>query len=125
MTEAAAPVKDLRGVRLVAGYVVVGLFLFVAISVSIVIGNKESKHPPVAGFYKAGGTCLGDKIRIDQSGVYVDLDGPGQASGKLRLHGHRLTGDVTCADGSSSTVDLTAAGKGAQRTLSGTVGAES
>ena len=54
----------------------------------------------------------------------VDLDGPGQSEGKLRLDEDRLTGDVTCADGSTADVDLTVAGEDTEQTLRGTVGGE-
>ena len=91
---------DLRGLRLLLGYVGVTAFLIVAFAISITVGNSEDPPTPVAGFYTSGSTCLGDMARFDQSGVYVDLDGPGQSEGKLRLDEDRLTGDVTCADGS-------------------------
>ena len=116
-TASASSSGDLRGVRLLLGYAVVTAFLIVAFAISISVGNSEQPPTPVAGFYTSGSTCLGDTARLDQSGVYVDLDGPGQSEGKLRLDEDRLTGDVTCVDGSTADVELTVSGEEAERTL--------
>jgi Kef-type K+ transport system membrane component KefB len=123
-TASASSSGDLRGLRLVLGYAVVTAFLIVAFAISISVGNSEDPPTPVAGFYTSGSTCLGDMARLEQSGVFVDLDGPGQSEGKLRLDEDRLTGDVTCADGSTAEVDLTVGGEDTDRTLRGTVGGE-
>jgi Kef-type K+ transport system membrane component KefB len=123
-TASASSSGDLRGLRLLLGYAVVTAFLVVAFAISISVGNSEDPPIPVAGFYTSGSTCLGDMARLEQSGVFVDLDGPGQSEGKLRLDDERLTGDVTCADGSTAEVDLTLAGEETERTLRGTVGGE-
>ena len=106
------------------GYVVVGAFLTIALVVSLAIGNSEDRPTPVAGIYKSSSPCLGESFKLEQSGVFVDLDGSGSAGGKLRLRDDRLKGDVTCVDGSSESVDLAPEGTGVQRALSGTVGSE-
>ncbi len=123
-TASASSSSDLRGLRLLLGYAVVVAFLVVAFAISISIGNSEDPPTAVAGFYTSGSTCLGNLVRLDQSGVFVDLDGPGQSEGKLRLDEDRLTGDVTCVDGSSAEVDVIVAGEETERTLRGTVGGE-
>ena len=123
-TASASSSSDLRGLRLLLGYAVVVAFLIVAFAISISIGNSEDPPTAVAGFYTSGSTCLGELARLDQSGVFVDLDGPGQSEGKLRLDEDRLTGDITCVDGSSAEVDVIVAGEETERTLRGTVGGE-
>ena len=123
-TASASSSRDLRGLRLLLGYAVVAAFLIIAFAISISIGNSEDPPTAIAGFYTSGSTCLGDLARLDQSGVFVDLDGPGQSEGKLRLDEDRLTGDITCVDGSSAEVDMIVAGEDTERTLRGTVGGE-
>ena len=101
-TASASSSSDLRGLRLLLGYAVVAVFLVVAIAISISIGNSEDPPTAVAGFYTSGSTASARPSSSTSPGQFVDLDGPGQSDGKLRLDDDRLTGDVTCADGSSA-----------------------
>ena len=50
-------------------------FLIVAFAISISIGNGEDPPTSLAGFYTSGSTCLGEMAKLEQSGVFVDLDG--------------------------------------------------
>jgi Kef-type K+ transport system membrane component KefB len=113
--------QRLRGTRLVVGYAIVLAFLAVATIVSLAIG-RDLEHPPeVAGVYAAGEPGCLSTVDLEQSGQFVDLDGEAASSGKLRLRDGRLTGEVTCRDGSSEDVDLALA-EGDELSFSGTIG---
>jgi Kef-type K+ transport system membrane component KefB len=131
MAATAAPPADNERVgmspsRLALGYGLVIAFMIVAIGVSISIGNDREHATPIAGIYdvEAAG-CLAGPIELTQSGEFVGLDGSGSTGGKLRLEGERLTGDVTCADGTTGAAALTVAGSGETARLSGTIGTQS
>ncbi len=98
--------QRLVGTRLLVGYAVVLAFLAVATVFSLAIG-RDLEHPPeVRGIYAATpSTCL-TTFELTQSGQFVDLDGDGSTSGRLRLRDEHLTGEVTCQDGGTSEVDL-------------------
>ena len=59
-----------------------------------------------------GSECLAGEFELAQSGEFVTLDGSGSTGGKLRLDGDQLTGDVTCADGTTQAATLTVTGAG-------------
>ena len=108
--------------RLVIGYVAVGAFLVAAVIVSLALGHKENAKPAIAGSYSSAHPCL-KTFDIKQSGQYVDVSGPGSTEGKLLLQDGRLTGDVTCADGTTQALSLTIPA-GAPKTYSGTLGGQ-
>ncbi len=116
----------LAGIRLAGGYAVVALFLITAVGLSLGIGADEHAAPGIAGIYETqAGGCFGNSFRLNQSGEFVDLEGPGPAGGELRLRHRRLVGDVTCADGSSAEADLAVRGAGTDVSLAGTAGGQS
>src|SRR6266540_2373403 len=116
----------LAGIRLPGGYAVVALFLITAVGLSLGIGADEHAAPGIAGIYETqAGGCFGNSFRLNQSGEFVDLEGPGPAGGELRLRHRRLVGDVTCADGSSAEADLAVRGAGTDVSLAGTAGGQS
>jgi Kef-type K+ transport system membrane component KefB len=111
--------------RLVVGYGVVIAFLIVAIGVSITLGNDREPATPIGANYAAQGSqCLAGEFTVAQSGEFVSLDGSGSTDGKLRLDGDQLTGDVTCADGTTVPATLTVTGAGESARLAGTIGDE-
>jgi Kef-type K+ transport system membrane component KefB len=119
-------VDTLAGPRLVVGYAVVTALLAAAATFSIWVGNGEEPQPAVAGTYAApAASCIGGRFDLTQSGKYVDLDGPGSAEGKLDLDDGRLTGDVTCRDGSSAAVDLAVPPEHGEGALTGEIGGRS
>lgn len=121
---AARPPDDdfLHGTRLVVGYVVVSLFLAVAAIFSINAGQDLDAATPVGGIYAAeAATCFGDSFTVEQSGQFIDVDGQGDAGGKLRLRDGRLEGDVTCAGGGDGEASLEPRGEGEELELAGTV----
>ena len=118
-TTAAEPrdqAQSLGGTRLVVGYVSVFVFLAAAVAISLSIGHSRHAAPSIAGFYTSSATCLGKDFSFVQSGEFVDLHGG--PSGKLRIHGDRLTGTAHCLGGGAAALDLTIAGQ----TLTGTIG---
>jgi K+:H+ antiporter len=105
--------------RLVVGYVVAAAFLVASVVVSLALGHKENAKPAIAGSYSSAHPCL-KTFDLKQSGQYVDVSGPGSTGGKLTLEHGRLTGDVTCADGTTQPLVLTVPG-GPPETYSGTL----
>jgi Kef-type K+ transport system membrane component KefB len=71
-------------------------------------GIDRSPAPPVAGMYRAAGSCLGSSpVTMTQSGEFLTLEVAGASNAKLRLkHGH-VTGTVHCAGGGSAAIDAT------------------
>jgi Kef-type K+ transport system membrane component KefB len=111
--------------RLVVGYGLVIAFLVVAVGISISLGNDREPAMPIGANYAfEGAACLTGVVAVTQSGEFVNVDGDRSIGGKLRLDGERLSGDVTCADGSTASATLAAAGEGESLRLSGTVGGE-
>jgi Kef-type K+ transport system membrane component KefB len=101
--------EALSGTRLVAGYVAVFAFLAAAVTISLTAGHHRHAAPAVAGFYSSqSSACLGKSFMLTQSGEFVDLGGG--PSGKLRLRGDHLKGNVHCLDGTKAPLDLTVAG---------------
>jgi Kef-type K+ transport system membrane component KefB len=102
------------------GYLVLAGGLAVCVTVSIYAGNDEKPAPAIAGIYRlTPNRCLGDDVRVDQSGQFVDL-----AGGKLRLRHGRLAGDVSCAGGGSARLLFDVAGTKEHRRLVGSIGGE-
>src|SRR5205823_2684117 len=120
---ASAGEPTLRGVRLVAGYVVLAALVVAAATVSIHLGHSEKPAPGIAGFYTApAGSCLGRTFELRQAGEFLDVDGAGGAGGKLRLRHRRIAGGVTCADGTHARLALAVRGKGTTTVLVGAAG---
>jgi Kef-type K+ transport system membrane component KefB len=106
--------------RLLLVYGAVLLCSAALFGVSLHIGSSEKSPVSVTAAYgvPAGAPCLPDGFDLTQSGVFVTLHGPGKAGGKLRLHGNRLSGTVTCSNGSHEALGLDRTGGG----LAGTIG---
>jgi Kef-type K+ transport system membrane component KefB len=120
LTATAEPAQtDIGRRRLVVGYAVLLAFLVAAISISISLGRDEHAAPAIGGFYSSTSACLGDDVKLAQSGQFVDASGT--ASGKLRLQNGKLTGTVKCAAGGTAALSLAVA---ANSRLAGTVGAQ-
>ena len=114
--------RGLGGLRLVVGYAAVAGILIAAVVTSIAIGRGEDPAPGVGGFYESRSACLGDEFTVEQSGEFVNFaDGP---EGKLRLRDGRLTGDVTCRDGTEVAADLRVVEGEEHAQLSGSLGDE-
>jgi Kef-type K+ transport system membrane component KefB/nucleotide-binding universal stress UspA family protein len=78
-------------------------------------GGQRRPAPAIAGVYRldAGSPCLGDRdqrLRLEQSGQFVELRGPGAVKAELRLRGGRLDGGVACRDGGDARLSLQADG---------------
>jgi Kef-type K+ transport system membrane component KefB len=121
MTEGGAASAQAGAGRFVIGYVVIGVFLAAAVVFSIAAGQDRETAVPIAGVYESGDSeCLGESFRVLQSGEFVSLEDGGDLAGELRLRGDRLTGDVTCQDGTEGSLELTVSGEGEEARLSGT-----
>ncbi len=120
--QAPIPEDDLRGTKLILGYLVVVAFLLVSVAISVSKGRDEDPQPSIGGFYASDSPCLGKSLKVVQSGQFVDVSGG--AEGKLRLRDGKLTGDVDCGTGDSAPVDVAVSGAGEKTTLSGTVGGD-
>jgi Kef-type K+ transport system membrane component KefB len=113
-----------RSVRRVAfAYVLLLGFVGAVALVVFPAGAARSPAPAVAGAYRLDqpSPCLGDRgerLRLQQSGQFVDLDGPGPVAAGLRLRGGRLEGTATCRGGGDAPLTLEADGA----TLRGTAG---
>ena len=127
-TSATAQAGEKTGIsfgRLVVGYGIVTAFLIVAIGISITLGNEREPAAAIGANYTAEGSeCLAGEFELAQSGEFVTLDGSAGTDGKLRLKGDQLTGDVTCADGTTVPATLTVTGAGESTRLAGTIGDE-
>jgi Kef-type K+ transport system membrane component KefB len=116
--------RGFGGMRLIAGYLLVGAILAAAIVISVSIGHGLNAPPELAGTYSgASSTCLGKEFTFAQSGRYLTIDGSGSVGGKLHYSDGRITGDVTCVDGATAAVDVAVTKEGTH--LSGSVGSES
>src|ERR1700750_1958233 len=104
-TSTADDSQDLRGTKLVVGYVVLGVLLTVAIAISYSVGHKRHAEPSIAGIYASSSACLGKTFKLVQSGQFVDLSDGGK--GKLRFQNGHLTGTADCASGGTAALDLT------------------
>jgi Kef-type K+ transport system membrane component KefB len=117
LTATAEPAQtDIGRRRLVVGYAVLVTLLVAAIAISISFGRDEHAAPAIGGFYSSTSACLGDDLKLSQSGQFVDASGT--ASGKLRLQDRKLTGTVSCAGGGTAALSLAV---DAKSQLAGTV----
>ena len=119
---AAVPERPFTLGRVLAGYVVVLVFLVAAVAVSLVLGHREHAQPAIGASYSSSSACL-SSFTLKQSGTFVDVSGAGSIGGKLRLEHHRLTGDVTCADGTTAALGVPVP-TSEPKTLSGTLGGQ-
>jgi Kef-type K+ transport system membrane component KefB len=120
MTERTGSTKSFAR-RFAVGYVVVGAALAAAIVYSITAGSDKEPAPGIAGIYESRSECLGDRFRLLQSGEFVTLEDGGDLDGKLRLRDGRLTGDITCRDGTEGSLELTVSGRAEATRLAGSV----
>ncbi len=95
--------------RVIVVYVGMAALLLAVCAIAFSVGGDEDPNPAIAGTYAVDdGACFGGSgstFTIDQSGSFVTLSGSGDTSGKIRFEDGRLTGDITCADGSSGEID--------------------
>ena len=84
-------------------------------------GHDVDAQPAIAGGYDVQGAarCIGPRLDVKQSGQFVSIASSGGVTGKLRLEDGRLSGDVTCRDGSQAPLRATLTDAGA---LHGTIG---
>jgi hypothetical protein len=110
--------------RLAVGYAVMAVALAATLVGSFALGTRRESAGSVAGIYRVDppAPCLGGQVEVRQSGRFVDIGGEHGAEGSLELDGHRLTGQVRCADRSTTPLQATVAGEAGQRSLSGEVG---
>ena len=108
------------------GYVSLLSAVAVVIALSISAGAEGEPAPSVGGAYtvQGGSACLGDRFEIVQSGVYLTIEGPNEAHGRLRIEDGRIQGELSCADGTTAPVSASIQGSGEGAVLSGSVGAE-
>jgi len=97
------------GRRIALAYLLLLAFVAVVAVVVFRAGADRRPAPAVGGVYRLDRSppCLGDggeRLRLEQSGQFVGLDGPGEVGGELRLRGDRLDGRVTCRDGRDTRV---------------------
>jgi Kef-type K+ transport system membrane component KefB/nucleotide-binding universal stress UspA family protein len=108
--------------RFLAIYAALAVAVAVCIPLSIAAGTKKHAQPSIAGGYDTQGQtdpCLGRSFDIAQSGQFVDVSNAEQTlSGKLRLHGHDLTGTIDCTGGAKRDAHLRVSAE----TLSGSLG---
>ena len=76
-SSARMPGKDIRGTKLIIGYVIIVAFLVISIALSIAKGRDEHAQPAIGGFYTSDSACLGKEFKLVQSGQFVDLSGGG------------------------------------------------
>jgi K+:H+ antiporter len=103
------------GRRIALAYLL--LLGFVAVVCVVVFQAAASRRPApaIAGIYRldGGSPCLGERgqrLRLEQSGQFVELRGPGAVEAGLRLRGGRLEGSVACRDGGDARLSLQADG---------------
>ena len=104
MTEAEPP----RPRRVAALYAAVAAAVAIAVAIAIVVGPELSAEESIAGGYDLADpdTCLGTNFDIAQSGRYVSVgDATGDLGGQLELEDGRLSGEVSCRDGSSASLE--------------------
>jgi Kef-type K+ transport system membrane component KefB len=114
----------ISSLRLAIGYAVMAVALAATLLGSFTLGSRQELAVNAAGVYRVDppAPCLGGQVEVRQSGRFVDLAGERGADGTLKLDGHRLTGEVRCADGSTTPLQATVAGEADQRSLTGEVG---
>ena len=105
----SAPAARSPGGRL-AGFFVVLVLVVGAAAAAVVAGASNAKaQPAIAGGYDvgAGSACLGPRLDVIQSGQFVSFESASESSvdAQLRLRHGKLTGDVTCLDGKTVSID--------------------
>jgi len=110
--------------RLAIGYAVMAVALAATLLGSFALGSRQEPAVNAAGVYRVDppAPCLGGQVEVRQSGRFVDVTGERGADGSLEADGHRLTGEVRCADSSTTPLQATVAGEADQRSLTGEVG---
>src|SRR5215207_8897265 len=111
----AAPGGRVRGLAAALAATLLGSFA---------LGSHQEPAVSVAGIYRVDppAPCLGGQVEVRQSGRFVDIAGGHGAEGSLEHDGHRLTGQVRCADSSTTPLQATVTGEAGQRSLSGKIG---
>ena len=106
------------------GYVVLIGASLTVIALSLGAGRDKVAPKDISGRYElaAPSPCLGSEVIISQSGKFVTLGET--AEGKLTLSKEgTLSGEVSCADGSTATLDAHVSEPGTEdRSISGTAG---
>jgi len=94
--------------RLAIFYLTLVAILAGVVAYVVTEGADKQSQPPIAGGYdaSAAGSCLGKQFDVKQSGQFIGIKGDSDAGGQLRLEDGRVTGDVTCIDGSSAPLAL-------------------
>jgi Kef-type K+ transport system membrane component KefB/nucleotide-binding universal stress UspA family protein len=108
--------------RVAALYTAVAAAVAIAIAIAIAVGPKLSAEGSIAGGYDLANpdTCLGASFDIEQSGRYVGVsDATGDLGGQLELEDGRLSGEVSCRDGSSAPLEASAEGGAISGTIDG------
>ena len=107
------------------GYAVLVAFVAAALGFSITAGQDAEAAPAIGGTYTTSTpACFGSTFVLDQSGEFVDIDGDGDSKAVLRLDDDRLTGDASCAGGTSGAVDLAVSVANERPRLEGTIAGE-
>jgi Kef-type K+ transport system membrane component KefB len=122
MSSAPAERQPAPGRRLLVFYIVVVLVVGAVATLAIGAGESRDAETSIAGGYDvaAGGACLGEKLDVLQSGRFVNLTNADESlGGKLELRDGRLTGEVSCIDGSSAELDARARGEALAGSLDG------
>ena len=114
----------ISSLRLAIGYAVMAVALAATLLGSFALGSRQEPAVNAAGVYRVDppAPCLGGQVEVRQSGRFVDLARERGADGSLELDGHRLTGEVRCADGFTTPLQATVAGEAGQRSLRGEIG---
>ncbi|HEU4396832.1 MAG TPA: cation:proton antiporter [Actinomycetota bacterium] len=108
-------IGERSGRRIALAYVLLLGFVAAVGLVVFQVGGRRLPAPAIAGVYRLDGSspCLGDRdqrLRLEQSGQFVELRGPGAVKAELRLRGGRLGGSVACRDGGDARLSLQADG---------------
>jgi K+:H+ antiporter len=116
--------KSPSGRRMAIAYTLLAaLALAVVLAVLQAGAQRRPARQVPAGQRVAQATlCLGPagtELRLEQSGRFLTLDGPGRLAGRLRLDGDRLRGQVACRDGGSAALDVVLDGGGLRGTVGG------
>jgi Kef-type K+ transport system membrane component KefB/nucleotide-binding universal stress UspA family protein len=107
---------------LIAIYVVMAVAVAIVATVVIAAGQDLSPERSIAGGYDLDrpDPCVGPGLDLRQSGEFVNVENAeGTISGSLRDKNGRLTGDVTCTDGSNEELRARAGDRAIEGTLGG------
>jgi Kef-type K+ transport system membrane component KefB len=103
------------GRRIALAYLLLLGFVAVVCLVVFQAGGQRRPALAIAGVYRldSGSPCLGDRgqqLRLEQSGQFVELRGPGAVNGGLRLRDGGLAGSVACDGGGDARLSMQADG---------------